>query len=91
MIQRIDAVFENGVFRPEQPVQMPDGQQVSLSIETMAESSDDLSDIDDLLDHEFMDSCKTNAVPPGLTEARAILSKFKGSLADFISEERDER
>ncbi|MBX9787656.1 MAG: antitoxin family protein [Pirellulales bacterium] len=91
MIQRVDAIFENGVFRPEQPVHVPDGQRVSLSIETPVDSADDLSDITDLLDHDFMEFCKTHVAPPGLSEARAILSKFKGSLADFISEERSER
>ena len=91
MIQRVDAIFENGVFRPEQPVQVSDGQRVSLSIETPVDSPDDLSDIADLLDHEFMESCKTSVALPGLSEARAILSKFKGSLAEYISEERSER
>jgi predicted DNA-binding antitoxin AbrB/MazE fold protein len=91
MIQRIDAIFENGVFRPEQPVHVSDGQRVSLSIETTADSLDDLADIADLLDHEFMESCKTSVAAPDLSEARAILSKFKGSLADYISEERSER
>lgn len=91
MIQRVDTIFENGVFRPEQPLHVPDGQRVSLSIETPADGSDDLSDITDLLDHDFMESCKTNVAPPGLSEARAILSEFKGSLADFLSEERGER
>ncbi len=87
MIQRVDAIFENGVFRPEQPVHVPDGQRVSLSIETPADSPDDLSDIADLLDHEFMESC-SHIVAPDLSEARAILAAFKGSLADRISEER---
>jgi predicted DNA-binding antitoxin AbrB/MazE fold protein len=33
MSERIDAIFENGVFRPEVPVNIPNGERVSLDIE----------------------------------------------------------
>jgi predicted DNA-binding antitoxin AbrB/MazE fold protein len=33
MSERIDAVFENGVFRPEVPVNIPNGERVSLDME----------------------------------------------------------
>ncbi len=33
MSHRIDAIFENGVFRPEVPVNIPNGERVSLDIE----------------------------------------------------------
>jgi predicted DNA-binding antitoxin AbrB/MazE fold protein len=90
MIQRVDAIFENGVFRPEQPVHIANGQRVSLSIETPTEPTDDLSDIIDLLDVEFMESCRHDTAPE-LGEVRAMLTAFEGSLADRISEERSER
>jgi predicted DNA-binding antitoxin AbrB/MazE fold protein len=32
MVQLIEAVFENGVFRPLQPVQLPERQHVTLSL-----------------------------------------------------------
>jgi predicted DNA-binding antitoxin AbrB/MazE fold protein/predicted nucleic acid-binding protein len=48
MSQHIDAIFENGVFRPEAPVNIPDGQRVCLNVESKAAPADDLSDVADL-------------------------------------------
>lgn len=92
MNQRIDAIFENGVFRPETPVNIADGQRVSLDVEPKMVAGDELHDVRDLLDREFMESCRERAGgAPSLEEVRKVLSAFKGSLADRISEERDER
>jgi predicted DNA-binding antitoxin AbrB/MazE fold protein len=92
MSQRIDAIFEHGVFRPEVPVNIADGQRVSLAIELPVESADELADVRDLLDIEFMASCRQNGHPaPSLQEVRSILSPVQISLADLISQERDER
>jgi len=92
MNQRIDAIFENGVFRPEEPVNIANGERVSLNVESKTEPVDDLSDVADLLDFEFMESCRRKAGrAPSLEEVRKALSVVQGSLADRISEERDER
>jgi len=92
MNQRIDAIFENGVFRPEAPLDIADGQRVLLNVEAKSVATDDLSDVQDLLDTEFMESCRQHVEhAPSLEEVRKLLSVFQGSLADRISEERDER
>lgn len=92
MSERIDAIFVNGVFRPEVPVNIPNGERVSLDIERQLVSADDLSDVRDLLDTEYIRSCQQNArATPSLDEVRKMLSAFEGSLSDRISEERDER
>lgn len=92
MIQRINATFEDGVFRPEAPVSIADGQRVSLSVESKDRPVDDLSDVADLLDAEFMESCRRRAGrAPSLEEMRQVLSAFQGSLADRIADERDDR
>ena len=92
MSLRIDAIFENGVFRPEVPVNMANGQRVSLNVETSAIPPNDLQDVADLLDAELLDSCRRNGVDaPSLEEVRCVLSVFEGSLADRIAEDRDER
>jgi predicted DNA-binding antitoxin AbrB/MazE fold protein len=36
MSHRIDAIYENGVFRPDVPVNIPNGQRVSLDVERIA-------------------------------------------------------
>lgn len=92
MSQRIDAIFENGVFRPVVPLSIPDGQRVSLDIDSKPAPVDDLSDVADLLDTEYIERCRRNCGPVlSLEEVRKILGKFEGSLADLICEERDER
>jgi predicted DNA-binding antitoxin AbrB/MazE fold protein len=92
MIQRVDAVFENGVFRPEEPVHIANGERVSLNFEAKKSSIDDLSDVRDLLDEEFVEVCRErSANAPSLTDIQTILSVYKGSLADMIFEEREER
>jgi len=92
MSYRIDAIFENGVFRPEAPVNIPNGERVSLDVERQTVADDDLADVQDLLDSEYIRSCrqKTESAP-SLDEVREVLNAFKGSLSDMISEERDER
>lgn len=92
MSQHIDAVYENGVFRPETPVNIANGERVALSIETQPATLGDLSEVWDLLDIEFMGACRQGAEnAPLLEEVQKALSTFHGSLADRISEERDER
>lgn len=73
---------------------IPDGERVSLRVESRYVVDDDLSDVADLLDDEFMEECRlrvANRDVPTLAEVQRILSKFKGSLADRISEERGGR
>jgi predicted DNA-binding antitoxin AbrB/MazE fold protein len=92
MNERIDAIFENGVFRPEVPVNITNGERVSLEIQRRKASANDLSDVLDLLDMELMESCRQNAKQvPSIEEVQAVLSAFDGSLADRICQERDER
>jgi predicted DNA-binding antitoxin AbrB/MazE fold protein len=94
MNQRIDAIFENGVFRPELPVNIPDGERVSLQVESRYVVDDDLRDVEHLLDIEYIEDCRRRVRPaggPSLAGVRAILSKYQGSLADDISAERDDR
>ena len=92
MSQHIDAVFEGGVFRPEAPVNIQDGQRVSLNVESDVAGVDELSDVADLLDAEYTESCRRRrASAPSLADVQKMLSGFPGSLADRIGEERDER
>ena len=53
--QKIEAVFENGVFRPLQPVQLPEHQRVILVLPTEEETFQDNVGYQPLAFHE----CKT--------------------------------
>jgi predicted DNA-binding antitoxin AbrB/MazE fold protein len=89
---RIDAIYEDGVFRPDLPLNIANGQRVSLDVDVSPAPANGWSDVADLLDQDFMESCRQSAGPaPSLAEVRTMLSAFPGSLADWISSERDER
>lgn len=92
MSDRIDAIFEHGVFRPEVPVNIPEGERVVLGVERLLAVGDDLDDVRDLLDLEFVHTCREAAVAaPSLPDVRNALSVFQGAFSDTIAEERDER
>ena len=83
MTKRIEAVYENGVLRLLEPVDLPEHQRV---IVTLGEPEEDW------LDTEFMDSCATEVREHvSLETVQQILSKIPGSLADVIIAERDGR
>ncbi len=89
MDHRIKAIFENGAFRPESQVQLKEGQRVTLQVDLIHAES---GGIDELLDLEYMDRCRTQSqIPPSVDDARTILLKYQGSLADLIQGEREER
>lgn len=92
MSRHIDAVYVNGVFRPEQPVNIADGERVALTVDLKSSPTDDLSDVLDLLDTEFIESCRRKSGnAPSLAAVRETLAAYNGSLSDLICEERDER
>lgn len=92
MSQQFDAIFENGVFRPEKPVNVRNGERVSLTLNEKFAAGADMADVIDLLDVEFMECCRAKGhKAPSLESVRQVLAVYEGSLADRIGEERDER
>jgi predicted DNA-binding antitoxin AbrB/MazE fold protein len=92
MSERIDAIYEGGVFRPAVPVSIPEGQRVSLDVSSASTLPDDLGDVADLLDEEYAAACRRQPNhAPSLEEVRRALSSIPGSLAEMIVAERDER
>ena len=46
MKHTLEAVYENGVFKPLRPPEIPNGQQVRLEVETLVQpSADDLLEL----------------------------------------------
>jgi predicted DNA-binding antitoxin AbrB/MazE fold protein len=88
----IDAIFENGVFRPSEPVNIPEGERVSLVVKPRDGNSQDFSEVSDLLDTEFVESCQARSeIVPSVDDIRGMLKKITESLAERIASERDER
>jgi predicted DNA-binding antitoxin AbrB/MazE fold protein len=92
MSERIEAVYQGGVFHPQVPVSVPEGERVSLDVGSANTIPEDLLDVADLLDNEFIAACqRRNNGTPSLDEVRRGLSVVPGSLSDRIIAERDER
>ncbi len=85
MTKIVQAVYENGVFRPLEPVLYQEQERVVLTVEETATVEENL------IDHEFLRYCGTQADDSvSLEEVRQALSKILGSLTDDIRAERDE-
>jgi predicted DNA-binding antitoxin AbrB/MazE fold protein len=88
----IPAIFENGAFRPEQPVDIRDGVRGSLTVNVLPAVADDLSDVASLLDADFIEACRHRAgKAPPWERVRAMLGAYRGLLAELICEEREDR
>ena len=87
MTIRVEAIYENGVFRPVERVALYDEERVTLIIEPH----------DDNIDHEYLAQCQADAAkrgnPPAPTieEMQEHLKDVPGSFADLIVQERGHR
>jgi predicted DNA-binding antitoxin AbrB/MazE fold protein len=86
---QVDAVYENGVLRPLQPLDLKEHEHVLVSV--IQESARDRSG----LAVEYIEKIKRelqDAQPgPGLEEVRRRLAKIPGSMATEIIAERGDR
>jgi predicted DNA-binding antitoxin AbrB/MazE fold protein len=86
---QVDAVYQNGMLKPLQSLDLAENERVVVSI-TQDASPAGL----DQLDADFLQGLRrrlAGAEPaPGLEEVRRRLSKIPGSMtADFIAERED--
>jgi predicted DNA-binding antitoxin AbrB/MazE fold protein len=86
---QVDAVYQNGMLKPLQSLDLAENERVVVSI-TQEASPAGL----DQLDADFVQGLRrrlAGAEPaPGLEEVRRRLSKIPGSMtADFIAERED--
>jgi predicted DNA-binding antitoxin AbrB/MazE fold protein len=86
MRREIRAIYENGVLRPIEPLELEEQQRVRVTI-------DDGDPLADLLDTEFMEWCarKSAGDVPSIEEGRQMLSTIKDAMADVIIAEREDR
>lgn len=77
-----DAIYENGVLRPLNPLPLAEQEKVRVRIER----EDDVT-----IDYEYMKACATEADDSvSLEQVRAALSKIPGSMDEAIDEIRGE-
>jgi predicted DNA-binding antitoxin AbrB/MazE fold protein len=83
---QFDAIYENGVLRPLNPVDLPEHERLSVIVNRPA---DPLADVLDWDAHELAAAEGDESI--SLEDVQAALSKIPGSMADVVSAERDER
>ncbi len=86
---QVDAVYENGVLRPLQPLDLQEHEHVLLSVVKAATAQGQSS-----LAVDYIEKIKRELEPakpaPGLEEVRRRLAKIPGSMAAEIVAERGE-
>ena len=89
MNRRVEAVYENGVLRPLEPLPLKEHQKVRV---TVSDTEDPLAS---MIDYAFVESARREIQladhVPSLEEVRGILSRIPGSLAADIGDQREER
>jgi predicted DNA-binding antitoxin AbrB/MazE fold protein len=89
MVLQVDAVYENGVLRPLQPLDLKEHEHVLVSVVKSSVMSRSRLDIDyiEKVKRELADA----EAGPSLEEVRHRLSKIPGSMAAEIIAERGDR
>ena len=86
MTRTLQAVYENGAFRPLEPVSCHEQERVLLTVESIVPAEDNL------LDQEFLEYCETQADDSvSLAAVRLALAKIPGFLSNDIHAVREER
>lgn len=85
MTIRVEAIYEDGILRPVEPIPFYDKERVTLTLEPH----------DDTLDHEYLAKCqadqaKRGGAPRSIEEIQERWKDIPGSFADLIIEERGE-
>ena len=85
-MKSLQAVFENGVLRPLEPLFLKERQQVTVTVSDTVEH---------WLDNEYMEKVRKEAASygpaPTLDEVRRELAAIPGNLSDDIRAEREIR
>jgi predicted DNA-binding antitoxin AbrB/MazE fold protein len=83
MKQKIDAIYENGVLQPLEPLNLPDHERVSVTVESAG--------VEDWIDRDAMEWAKREGDPSiPLDDVRGRLAKITGSLSELVIAERGE-
>lgn len=85
MQQKVEAVYENGVFRPLEPVSLKDAEHVTLTISDPAagHSRRDL----DIVERARKEVAAFGKVP-SIEELRSALAVIPGNLSEDVIRER---
>jgi predicted DNA-binding antitoxin AbrB/MazE fold protein len=87
MIRQLDAIYENGLLRPLEPLALGESQRVRITISDATGSS-----VQRLMDHALLEEIRAEVATierhPTLDEVRAALATISGNMSDVVLEER---
>jgi predicted DNA-binding antitoxin AbrB/MazE fold protein len=87
MPRQVEAVYENGLLRPLEPLALEEHQHVTVIIEDAPKDS-----AESWIDREYHAALEASEEPePTLEAVRKALSSVSGSLSDAVRAERDAR
>jgi len=89
MVQQIEAVYENGILRPLQPLHLRESDKVMVSVSLVAGGP-----LSAMVDHQFVAYARAEVAAmkdiPTLEEVQRQLSSIQGSMSEAIIAERGE-
>ena len=89
MAQQVEAIYENGLLRPLQPLDLKESERVHLSV-----SPENPDPNDDFVDHAMVAYARAHVAGleniPTIEEVREMLSQVKGSMSEAIIAGRGE-
>jgi predicted DNA-binding antitoxin AbrB/MazE fold protein len=90
MINHVDAVYENGVLRPFEPLPLEEHQRVRITISSISDDS-----LASLVDQSFLAQARKEVAAAGYApsheEVRRMTAKDVSSWSEAIIAEREER
>ncbi|MBL8216020.1 MAG: antitoxin family protein [Bryobacterales bacterium] len=88
MTKTLPAIWESGVLRPLEALDLAEHERVAVTVSTDSEPASGW------LDHEYMaaiDALDESEPEPTLAQVRAALAKIPGKLSDDIRQDRESR
>ena len=87
MTRQLEAIFQGGMLRPLQPLNLLEDQKVVVTVATIPATNEE-----EFLDEEFHRYCESRAdYSVTLEQVRSESASIPGSLADDIIADREER
>lgn len=83
MSYKIEVVYENGVLRPVEPLELGEHQRLTVTLDVNQGE-------EDVIERPYTPPAEGEE-EKGLSNIRKRLSKIKGDLSDIVIEEREDR
>jgi predicted DNA-binding antitoxin AbrB/MazE fold protein len=90
MTKQVEAIYENGVLRPLEPLPLAERERVAVTIGIGADQPRHSHPDVEFIERARRELASVDSIPT-LEEVRQMLSKDKSSWADYVIAEREDR